>query len=119
MPLVSSHVTGGGSGVQTDGDHAGRSDQAEPRRVSLPGSAVRGAPADVSQRGGRCAGVTVVHVWARHRVAGGTAAPEGTPDGRCDSSGGAQAPGTAGREDRAAGNSVPVRGVLHAHASEQ
>src|SRR2546423_8380949 len=78
---VSSHLTGGGGGVQTDSDYAGRSNQAEPRGLSLPGPAVRGAPADLSQRGGRCPGIAPLYRWARHCAAGGATAAEGTPDG--------------------------------------
>src|SRR5712692_5738891 len=82
VPGVSSHAARGCGSVQTQRDHASRSDHAEPRGVSLPGPAVPRVPQDVSQRGGRCAGVASLHVWAGHCAAGRTTAPEGTPDGR-------------------------------------
>src|SRR5205807_4232440 len=78
---VSSHPARGGGGVQTHGDHAGRSDQAEPRGLSLPRPAVCGAPADVSQRRGRCAGLASLYLWARHCAAGGTTTAQGPSDG--------------------------------------
>src|SRR2546423_269008 len=79
---MSSHLARGGGGVQTHGDYPGRSDQAEPCGLSLPGPAVRGAHTDLSQRGSRCAGLAPLHLWARHCVAGGTTTPEGAPDRR-------------------------------------
>src|SRR6266567_6740401 len=77
---VSSHLTGGGGGIQTDSDYAGGSHQAEPRGLSLSGPAVRGAHADLSQRGGRCISTAPLHLWVGHCAAGGTTAPEGAPD---------------------------------------
>src|SRR5712691_13006114 len=73
---VSSHLTRGGGGVQTDSDYAGRSHQAEPRGLSLPGPPVRRARADLSQRAGRCIGPAPLHVWVGHCAARGTTAPE-------------------------------------------
>src|SRR5512133_2619408 len=74
-------VTSGGDLVGAHGDHVGRGDQTGACRLPLSRTAVHGAPADLSQRQGRCAGVTVVHVWIGYRAAGGTVAPERAPDG--------------------------------------
>src|SRR5438105_14547218 len=79
---MSSHLARGGGGVQTHGDYPGRSDQAEPCGLSLPGPAVRGAHTDLSRCGSRCAGLAPLHLWARHCVAGGTTTPDGGADRR-------------------------------------
>src|SRR5258707_1064365 len=63
------------------GDHAGRGGQTGPRRLPLPRPPMRGTPADLSQCEGRCAGITVVHVWGGYRAAGRTVALERAPDG--------------------------------------
>src|SRR5712691_626668 len=68
---LSETVTSGGDLVGAHGDHAGRGDQTGACRLPLPRFAMRGISADLSQRKGRCAGVTVVHIWTGYRVAGG------------------------------------------------
>src|SRR5216683_6235607 len=63
------------------GDHAGRGGQTGPSRLPLPRPPMRGTPADLSQCEGRCAGITVVHVWGGYRAAGRTVSLERAPDG--------------------------------------
>src|SRR5712692_10049590 len=105
---VSSEAAGGDDADQTDRDQVGWSYQADPRGLSLSGCGLSGTPADVPQPGGRCAGPALLHVWTGHRAAGRTAAPGEASDGGRDPSGTAGAAGTAGGDDGAARNPLPV-----------
>ena len=67
---------------EADGDHLARGDSADPRGLSLPGPPVCGAPADVPESGGRCAGAAGFYFWPGYRAPGGTTTPEGASDSR-------------------------------------
>src|SRR6266699_6724311 len=105
---MSSEAAGSDDADQTDRNQVGWSHQAEPRGLSLSGCGLSGTPADVPQSAGRFAGLALLHIWTGHRAAGRTAAPGEASDGGRDPSGTAGAAGTAGGDDCAARNPVPV-----------
>src|SRR5260370_32945939 len=77
---VSERVTAGSDVVGAHSSHTGRSHQTGACRLPLPRPPMCGTSPHLSQCEGRCAGLTVVHLWNGYCAAGGTVATERAPD---------------------------------------
>src|SRR5260370_14706019 len=75
-------ATTGSDVVGAHRDHAGRGHQTGARRLPLSRPPLCGIATHLSQRRGRCPGITMVYLWIGYRAVGRTVAPKRAPDGR-------------------------------------